>query len=65
MEIAHFSVFHGQKHYFLTPSYCFNMKVFNIQSKSSQKYLMSYHHIQKHVAWPIVLWFKNGFHHCK
>ena len=22
MEIAHFSVFHGQKHEFLTPSYC-------------------------------------------
>ena len=26
---------------------------------------MSYHHIQKHVARPLVLWFENDFHHCK
>ena len=25
---------------------------------------MPYHHIQKHVPWPLVLWFENGFHHC-
>ena len=31
MEIAHFSVFYGQKHdFFLPPSYCFNIEVFNI-----------------------------------
>ena len=30
MEIAHFPVFHGQKHDFLTPLYCFNIEVFNI-----------------------------------
>ena len=30
-EIAHFSVFHGQKHdLFLTALYCFNIEVFNI-----------------------------------
>ena len=46
MEIAHFSVFYGQKHDFLTPPYCFNIEVFNIQSKFSQKCRMSYHHIQ-------------------
>ena len=26
---------------------------------------MSYRHIQKLVARPLVLWFENGFHHCK
>ena len=26
---------------------------------------MSYHHIQKHVARPLVLWFENDFHHCQ
>ena len=32
MEIAHFSMFHGQKHdFFLTPPYCFNIEVFNIK----------------------------------
>ena len=30
MEIAHFLVFHGQKHDFLTTSYCFDIEVFNI-----------------------------------
>ena len=30
MEIAHFSVFHGQKHDFLTPPYCFNIEAVNI-----------------------------------
>ena len=30
MEIAHVSVFRGQKHDFLTPPYCFNLEVFNI-----------------------------------
>ena len=65
MEIAHFSVFYGQKHYFLTPPYCFNIEVFNIYDKFSQKYRMPYRHIQKHVAGPLVLWFGNGFHHFK
>ena len=30
MEIAHFSMFHGQKHDFLTPPYCVKIEVFNI-----------------------------------
>ena len=30
MEIAHFSMFHGKKHDFLPPPYCFNIEVFNI-----------------------------------
>ena len=30
MEIAHFSVFHGHKHDFVTPPYYFNIEVFNI-----------------------------------
>ena len=30
MEIAPFSVFHGQKHDFLISPYCFNVEVFNI-----------------------------------
>ena len=29
MERAHVSVFHGRKHDFLTPPYCFNLEVFN------------------------------------
>ena len=46
MEIAHFSVFHGRKHDFLKPHpIVFNIEVFNIQSKFSQKCRMSYHHI--------------------
>ena len=65
MQIAHFSVFHGQKRDFLTPPYCFTIEAFNILSKFSEKCRMSYHHIQKHVARPLVLWFENGFHHCK
>ena len=65
MEIAHFSVFHGQKHDFLTLPYCFNIEVFNIWSKFSQKCRMSYHHIQKHVAQPLVFGFENGLLHCK
>ena len=36
MEIAHFSMFHDQKHDFLTPPYCFNIEVFNNDSKFSQ-----------------------------
>ena len=55
MEIAHFSVFHDQRHDFLTPPYCFNIEVFNIQSNFSQKCRMSDHHIQKHVARPLVI----------
>ena len=30
IDIAHFSVFYGQKHDFLTPPYCFNIEIFNI-----------------------------------
>ena len=30
MEIAHFSVFYGQKHDFLNPPYCFKREVFDI-----------------------------------
>ena len=31
----------------------------------SQKCRMSYHHIEKHTARPLVLRFENSFHHCK
>ena len=30
MNMAHLSMFRGQKHDFLTLPYCFNMEVFNI-----------------------------------